>query len=30
MTALDWIGLALAVALAIYLGVALLWPEKFQ
>jgi K+-transporting ATPase KdpF subunit len=26
----DIIGLVLAVALGVYLVVALLWPEKFQ
>lgn len=30
MTALDLVGLVLAVVLAIYLFVALLQPEKFQ
>lgn len=30
MTAMDWIGLALSCALAIYLVIALLLPEKFQ
>ena len=30
MSVMDAIGLALAVALAIYLIVALLEPEKFQ
>lgn len=30
MSVMDWIGLALAIALAIYLVVALLNPEKFQ
>lgn len=30
MTPLDVIGLALAVALGVYLFVALLLPEKFQ
>ena len=30
MSAMDWIGLILAVAIGIYLVVALLKPEKFQ
>lgn len=30
MSLMDWIGLVLAVALGIYLVVALLKPEKFQ
>lgn len=30
MSAVDVIGLALAVALGIYLVVALLYPERFQ
>jgi K+-transporting ATPase KdpF subunit len=30
MTVVDAIGLALAVALAVYLVVALLYPEKFE
>ncbi len=30
MNALDWIGLALALGLGVYLVVALLKPEKFQ
>ena len=30
MTAMEWIGLALSVAVAIYLFVALLYPEKFE
>ena len=30
MTVLEWIGLALSVAVAIYLFVALLYPEKFE
>ena len=30
MTAVDVIGLVLAVALGIYLVVALLYPERFQ
>jgi K+-transporting ATPase, KdpF subunit len=27
---MNWIGLGLALALAGYLFVALLWPEKFE
>jgi K+-transporting ATPase KdpF subunit len=30
MSLFDIIGLVLAVALGVYLVVALLWPEKFQ
>ncbi|MBL8271534.1 K(+)-transporting ATPase subunit F [Steroidobacter sp.] len=30
MSSLNWIGLALAAALGVYLVVALLFPEKFQ
>ena len=30
MTAVDLIGLALAIGLFVYLVVALLYPEKFQ
>jgi K+-transporting ATPase KdpF subunit len=30
MTVLDWVGLGLAVLLAAYLFVALLFPEKFE
>ena len=30
MTVMSWIGLVLAVALGIYLFVALLLPEKFE
>jgi K+-transporting ATPase KdpF subunit len=30
MTAMEWIGLVLSVAVAIYLFVALLYPEKFE
>lgn len=30
MSAMDWIGLVLAVGIGIYLVVALLKPEKFQ
>lgn len=30
MSVLDWIGLALSLAIGIYLVVALLFPEKFQ
>jgi K+-transporting ATPase KdpF subunit len=30
MSVMNWIGLVLAVGLAIYLVVALLLPEKFQ
>jgi K+-transporting ATPase KdpF subunit len=30
MTAMKWIGLVLSVGVAIYLFVALLYPEKFE
>ncbi len=30
MSVMDWIGLGLAVALAVYLFVALLFPERFE
>jgi K+-transporting ATPase KdpF subunit len=30
MNVMSWIGLALAIALGVYLFVALLWPEKFS
>ena len=30
MNFMEWLGLALSVALGIYLVVALLYPEKFQ
>lgn len=30
MTAMEWVGLALAIALGLYLLVALLLPEKFE
>ncbi len=30
MTAMDWVGLVLALGIGIYLVVALLKPEKFQ
>lgn len=30
MNAMNWIGLILAVALCVYLLVALSFPEKFQ
>jgi K+-transporting ATPase KdpF subunit len=30
MSVMDWIGLALAVGLGVYLVLALLYPEKFQ
>jgi K+-transporting ATPase KdpF subunit len=30
MTAFEWIGLALALGLVVYLFVALLYPERFQ
>nr|WP_298718154.1 K(+)-transporting ATPase subunit F [uncultured Steroidobacter sp.] len=30
MSVLSWIGLILAVALGVYLVVALLFPEKFE
>jgi K+-transporting ATPase KdpF subunit len=30
MSVMDWIGLALSLAIGIYLVVALLFPEKFQ
>ncbi|HVY63443.1 MAG TPA: K(+)-transporting ATPase subunit F [Gammaproteobacteria bacterium] len=30
MTAMEWIGLVLSVGVAIYLFVALLYPEKFE
>jgi K+-transporting ATPase KdpF subunit len=30
MNLMNWIGLALAVVLGVYLFVALLFPEKFE
>lgn len=30
MSVMNWIGLALAAALGVYLVVALLFPEKFE
>lgn len=30
MSVMNWIGLLLAVALGVYLVVALLFPEKFE
>jgi K+-transporting ATPase KdpF subunit len=30
MSAMNWIGLALALGLGVYLVVALLFPEKFE
>ncbi len=30
MSVLNWIGLVLAIGIAVYLVVALLVPEKFQ
>ena len=30
MSLMDWIGLALCVAITVYLFIALLLPEKFQ
>lgn len=30
MSVMNWIGLLLAVALAVYLLAALLFPEKFE
>ena len=30
MSPMDWIGLALAAGLGVYLVIALLKPEKFQ
>jgi len=30
MSAMNWLGLILALGLAIYLVIALLYPEKFQ
>jgi K+-transporting ATPase KdpF subunit len=30
MSLMDWIGLALALGLGVYLVVALLLPEKFE
>ena len=30
MNVINWIGLGLAVALGVYLVVALLFPEKFE
>jgi K+-transporting ATPase KdpF subunit len=30
MSVMNWIGLALALALGVYLVVALLFPEKFE
>jgi K+-transporting ATPase KdpF subunit len=30
MSLMEWIGVALSIAVAIYLFVALLYPEKFE
>ena len=30
MNVLEWVGLLLSLAIAVYLVVALLFPEKFQ
>jgi K+-transporting ATPase KdpF subunit len=30
MTLVEWLGLALALALCVYLVIALLYPERFQ
>jgi K+-transporting ATPase KdpF subunit len=30
MSAMEWIGLVLSVCVAVYLFVALLYPEKFE
>jgi K+-transporting ATPase KdpF subunit len=30
MSALEWIGVALSLGVAVYLFVALLYPEKFE
>jgi len=30
MSVMDWIGLALCIAIAVYLFIALLLPEKFE
>jgi K+-transporting ATPase KdpF subunit len=30
MSAMEWIGVVLSIAVAIYLFVALLYPEKFE
>jgi K+-transporting ATPase KdpF subunit len=30
MSVMEWIGVALSIAVAIYLFVALLYPEKFE
>ena len=30
MTVMEWIGVVLSLAVAIYLFVALLYPEKFE
>lgn len=30
MSVMNWIGLAVAVGLAVYLVVALLFPERFE
>jgi len=30
MSIMEWVGLALSVAIGVYLVVALLFPEKFQ
>jgi K+-transporting ATPase KdpF subunit len=30
MSLMNWIGLALSLAIGVYLVVALLFPEKFQ
>lgn len=30
MSSMNWIGLVLAIALGVYLFVALLFPEKFE
>lgn len=29
MSVMSWIGLTLALALGVYLFIALLWPERF-
>jgi K+-transporting ATPase KdpF subunit len=30
MSVMEWIGLVLSIAVAIYLFIALLYPEKFE
>jgi len=30
MTAFEWIGLIVTIALVVYLAIALLYPERFQ